>query len=381
MELSMKIAIYIFSFLITGSLAAQINVRQIGEMPEDVWETSGLLFHKGKLITHNDSGNTAQLFEVDTLSLSVTRSVTLSNAQNVDWEDIAQDDTFIYIADFGNNLGTRQDLKIYRILKSSYDSADTVLAEEIAFSYEDQTDFSDSGNSDWDAEALFVIGDRLIVLTKQWKTNNTVAYSIPNLPGSHIAQRIDEYTINGLVTGATYNPQNGLLYVVGYNSILGSFIYKIEGVTANSIFGGTVEQLETNIGFAQTEGITHISEDNYMVSSERFVDQNRGIDIPSLLFSFTDMAPEVIEPEPEMENRDRFVLFRQFGSDRLEYSLMTDKIVAGWAIFDSAGKRIRFVSGNLLETETIDISTLHSAVYYFSLYLSDEMISRPFLVD
>ena len=76
-----------FLLLISTVLSAQ-TVSFLGTLPDSVKETSGLILYDGKLITHNVSGNTAQLFEIDTLSLMVTRVVNVSNAENIDWEDI-----------------------------------------------------------------------------------------------------------------------------------------------------------------------------------------------------------------------------------------------------------------------------------------------------
>jgi len=347
----------------------QIAVREIGEMPDRVWETSGLIFHKGKLITHNDSGGSAQLFEIDTVTMTVARSVSISNAENWDWEDIAQDDTYFYIADFGNNNGTRQNLRVYRVSKNMYDTVNAVPAEEIGFSYEDQTDFSDSGDSDWDAESLFVLNDELIILTKQWKSNNTVAYSIPKIPGNHTARKLDSFAVNGLVTAATYNESTKVLYMLGYNSLLGSFLYRVRGATPTLIFGGEVEQVETDIGFAQTEGITFTSDSTYLISSERFVDVPREINLPE------DLTPA--EPTAKAD----LILYRPFGSDQLQYQIVTDQTVLGWAIFDSMGRRVRFTDQEIVEISAIDIATLHPAVYYFSLYLGNETLSQAFAID
>ncbi len=361
------------------SLSAQTEVRQVGELPDRVWETSGLLYHKGKLITHNDSGNSAQLFEIDTLTMFVTRSVSISNAENIDWEDLAQDEEYFYIADFGNNVGIRQNLKVYRVSKNLYDSVDTISADEIGFAYEDQTDFTNTGNSDWDAEALFALDDQLIILTKQWQTNNTVAYAIPKIPGNHTARRMDSFPINGLVTSASYNAQTEKLYVLGYSSILGSFVYRISGATTEAIFGGTVENIDITIGFSQTEGITFVGDNEYLVSSERFVDEARGIELPSLLYSFSTSDAELTPTDPEATTD--FVLYRQFGSNELQFQLVTDQPVLGWAIFDSTGRRIHYLSEDLFENETIDVATLHPAIYYFSLYLGNGTLSRAFAVD
>ena len=104
---------FVYLIFLTGTfLFSQESIEVLGVLSNEISETSGLIFHNGKLITHNDSGNTPQLFEIDTVSYQITRTVTLSNVANIDWEDIAQDSEYIYIGDFGNNLGTRTDLSL-----------------------------------------------------------------------------------------------------------------------------------------------------------------------------------------------------------------------------------------------------------------------------
>ena len=74
------------------------------ETPLDIAvnETSGLLYLNNTLITHNDSATTNQLFDIDTSTGAITRTVTITNASNTDWEDLTHDGTYIYIGDFGN---------------------------------------------------------------------------------------------------------------------------------------------------------------------------------------------------------------------------------------------------------------------------------------
>jgi hypothetical protein len=82
-----------------------------------VKKTSGLLFLDGKIITHNDSGDAANLYEIDSLSGAILRTISISNATNIDLEGLAENDTHLFIADIGNNNGNREDLKIDTILK------------------------------------------------------------------------------------------------------------------------------------------------------------------------------------------------------------------------------------------------------------------------
>lgn len=153
---------------IYNSFSQTISVTDKFNLPVTIEETSGLIFFNNRLITHNDSGNTAQLFELDTISGAINRTVTVSNATNVDWEDIAQDDSYIYVGDFGNNNGNRTDLKIYRISKTDYEASTSVIADIINFSYADQIDFtSNPNNTNWDAEGLVVWGELLICFFKK----------------------------------------------------------------------------------------------------------------------------------------------------------------------------------------------------------------------
>ena len=192
------------------------------------WNPQGLIYYNNRLITHNDSGNSPRMYELDTLSSQIIRTITIDNATNIDWEDITQDESYIYIGDFGNNTGNRQDLVIYRVAKSDYDLSNTISAERIDFSYEDQTDFSEIQNSDWDAEAMVDFNDQLLIFTKQWQTNGTVAYSIPKIPGSYSAKNLGFYDVSGLVTGATYNNFSNVLMLLGYSSQLQPFIVRID---------------------------------------------------------------------------------------------------------------------------------------------------------
>ncbi len=366
-----------FVFFVAMGLA-QENVRELGLLPEAIFETSGLIFYNNKIVTHNDSGNTAQLFELDTTSLQITRTITIINAVNIDWEDIAQDDTYIYIGEIGNNNGNRRDLAVYRILKSEYDTSNSVEAEKIEYSYSDQTDFTSSTNSDWDAEALFVLNDQLVILTKQWQSNGTVAYGIPKTPGIYIASKIGEYAVNGLVTGASFNPITQVLYLIGYSKFLLPFVIRAENLAANNIFSGTVEKKELNLGFLQAEGITFTDENHYLLSSEKFTNNSPMITSESRLFSF-DTSDEFIEEPLPTENKQGLRIFKRFGARELEYEIQGE--ILGRAIFDTNGRRINYILGKDIRENTVNLATLNSAVYYLTFYTDKGTISAPFWMN
>lgn len=381
--------LYFLSFFLpVVFLNAQVSTTLVGTLPEDVLESSGLIYYKNKLITHNDSGNSPRLYEVDTLSSQIIRTITINNAANIDWEDITQDESYIYIGDFGNNTGNRQDLTIYRVAKSDFDVSNTISAERINFSYEDQTDFSDVQNSDWDAEALVDFNDQLLIFTKQWQTNGTVAYSIPKIPGSYSAKNLGFYNASGLVTGAAYNKFSNVLMLLGYSPQLQPFIVRMDELTTNFSFNGTEVKTGLEIGFSQVEGITYSDSNTYYISSERYQNNLPPIILASQLYTFdTDDTPQEPEEPPieipidsaKVENE--LIIYRTFGSNELQYDLISNAPLFGRAIFDITGKRVRHTHGSLIENNRIDLSGLGSAVYYLTFYLQGVTISKPFILN
>ncbi len=374
-------SVFYFLFMFGSFLFAQENIEAVGNLSDDISETSGLIFHNGKLITHNDSGNTSVLYEIDTVSLQITRIISITNAENVDWEDIAQDDDYIYIGDFGNNKGTRTDLAIYRINKQVYDQENTVTAERIDFSYEDQTEFTDNGNSDWDAEAFFVLNDQLVILTKQWQSKGTVAYTVPKTPGTYTATIFDNYNSAGLVTGATYNPLANVLFIVGYSSTLSPFVLRVDGVTDTTIFTDEIKRTDLNIGLAQVEGITYADINTYYLSSELFIKTSPSIRLESQLFTFetqdkTDGEDDpTVNPEPTEKD---IIVFKGVSTNSLEYVLHIDEPISGRAIFDTTGRLVQYVPGSEITENKVDITTLKASVYYLTFYLGNRTISIPF---
>jgi hypothetical protein len=384
-------SLFLLLYTSTIPLMAQQNASLVGVLPQEVSETSGIIFYKGHLITHNDSGNEPLLYELDTTNLEILRTIRVQNAVNTDWEDIAQDDRYIYIADIGNNAGNRRDLHIYRISKADYDAADQLMAEQISFTYSDQTAMNPGQNSDWDAEALIATDGQLLIFTKQWQTKGTKAYSIPATPGTHSAELLGSYAINGLVTGAVLNRESGVAYLCGYNQILQPFLLRIEEFDAADPFGGTIFKTTLNTGLAQLEGIASIDAGRYFLSTEKFVNNSPSITLIASLYTFRsgdtaveaplpgeELPPVEETPPGEKPGGDELLLFNAIGTKAIGYELRWDEAVYGRAIYDQHGRRVRYTIANDFEGNTIDLSTLSSAVYYLTFYLQGKTVSKPF---
>lgn len=375
----------IFLFIICSTVVySQTDITELGALPQQVFENSGLIFFNGNLITHNDSGNAPELYEIDSNTLAITRTITITNADNIDWEDMAQDDKFIYIGDFGNNNGDRQNLRILKIAKSDYTNSDTVTAQSIDFIYEDQTDFTTTSDSDFDAEALFVLDGELIVLTKQWQAQGTTAYRVPNFSGAFLAERIDSYQVDGLITGAAYNETTNQLSLVGYSQFLFPFYVLVEDVQSSTIFGGSKTKTNLSIGQAQIEAIT-FEGDQFYISSEEFSNPPL-VNSPSRLFTFTldneeEANPPDDNPDESDSTNEELLAYKTFGSQSLNYRLNTQRAITGMGIFDLSGRMVMYEPLESISTEPIDISSYNQSIYYLTFFLIDEAISVPFFKD
>lgn len=242
------------------------------ELPSEVRETSGLVFYNEKLWTHNDSGGEAILYGIDTSTHEIVSRVVVSNAINVDWEEITTDKEYLYIGDFGNNRGNRKDLAIYRIgLDQLAVSGDhTVVAEKIDFYYPEQNNFKAGNNHNFDCEAFVAFDNKLYLFTKNRIDQHTQLYSLPSTPGNHAARLIETFNSIGLVTGAALNTERMELVLIGYvQKVWTPFLWILFDFEEDDFFGGNKRRIDfVNLTTTQTEGICLFDSMNYFISAE-----------------------------------------------------------------------------------------------------------------
>lgn len=245
------------------------------DLPDIVRETSGLQLFGPLVLTINDSGNEPEIYGIQTENGQISRIWKVKNARNKDWEALTSDEHFLYIGDFGNNLGIRKDLVIYKIPLTELTSFDVVNALEIRFAFEDQGSFLPSlHNHPFDCEAMVSIGDSLVLFTKDWKNNLTTAYFIPKKQGDYAAIRKFEFDAQGLITDADYYKQDSVLLLCGYKNY-NPFLWKIEGINFNDgTFSKATKYDITEYSGIQNEGISFFSKDSlYMTSEAQFIKQ------------------------------------------------------------------------------------------------------------
>jgi hypothetical protein len=362
----------LFAFTNTYSQNQIHNFKEKFELPEKVKETSGLLFLDGKIITHNDSGDAAKLYEVDSLSGAILRTVSISNATNVDWEDLAENDTHIFIADIGNNNGNREDLKIYTILKSDFKESNTVSAATISFSYEDQTVFSSQTNSsNFDAEGIVIYENQILIFTKNWADLKTNVYKIPLTPGSHVASKISSGDIQGLITSATYTEDR--FFLTGYDTSLTPFLIYISynRMPGENIFfsGFTKISLKDKIGQgSQIEAITNISNTGkYYISRENFSTTISGttFTFKQKLYEFYDETSVLLSIS---ENKLTLINISPNPATH-KIKIKTSLPFSTIEIYNSFGKKVPTLI--IPNEKEIDISFLSKGVYYLKIHLKD----------
>lgn len=272
----------LFLILISSLTVQSQQVNLISPLQDSLKETSGLILLNDRLITHNDSAGEAALFEIDSVSGGISRKVIIDNASNFDWEDLCYDSTYIYIADFGNNSGTRTNLRIYRVLISDYLTTpnDTVSADTIQFDYADQIDFStNTFSTNFDAEALISWNDSLYIFTKNWGNMWTNVYALSKTPGSYSIPRIDSINTQGLVTGASFNSSSNSIVLSGY-AFNDPFVTEISNFTNSQFSAATVERYSIQLpaGYSyQLEGISLINTTNYYISTEESFSGTSGL--------------------------------------------------------------------------------------------------------
>lgn len=246
--------------------------KLLSELPKEVKETSGLFFHNGRLWTHNDSGGKPVLYALDTTTFEVVQRITLANVKNKDWEDVCTDGETVYVGDFGNNNGSRKKLRIFSFPMSSIPAeGDTVIpVDSILFRFADQTNFEKrSHEHDYDCEAMFADGDCLYLFSKGWATGTSRLYRLPKTPGKHVAEVVNSFDSQGLITGADYDSENRMLVVVGYvKNTWRPFMYLIFDFDEHGekLSNHRIEMSQLVGG--QTEGICFFDKGRCFVSAE-----------------------------------------------------------------------------------------------------------------
>jgi hypothetical protein len=251
---------------------AQLKAENyIPEIADKLNEISGLMIYNNHFWGFNDSGGKNELYGFNK-SGQIIYEIELDNAQNEDWESITQSEENIFIGDFGNNLGSRENLHIYSINKKDIldKELQKVNTKEIKFTYTLQDRFSYlDKTTPYDCEAMVAFNDKLYLFSKNWRDGTTWQYEVPTKKGEYEISPTDTFNVKCLVTGADISPDNKTLALVGYENYR-SFIWLFSDFPGDRFFEGKSQHIKLEgIDGAQTEGICFLSNDSILVSCEK----------------------------------------------------------------------------------------------------------------
>ena len=273
-----------------------VQAQVVGTLDPLLDNTSSLFYWEGDLWTCNDHGEVV-FHALDTTTGAILRSVATGVMPN-DMEEVAQDDAYFYLGDFGNNHELlRTDLRVLRFLKSDL-LAGRIRPDTIAFEYEgyDPSVVKGKGlpTTDFDCEAMVAGTDSLYLFSKQWGSYQTVCYSLPKQPGTYTAYGRDTLDVQGMVTGACLLPGARMLALCGYNIIYQPFVWLLYGYDGNRFFGGGQLRIDLDNGIGlQVESIATADGKHFFLTNEHF--SRMGFDRPAQLLSLdlTDIITQL----------------------------------------------------------------------------------------
>ena len=273
-----------------------VQAQVVGTLDPLLDNTSSLFYWEGDLWTCNDHGEVV-FHALDTTTGAILRSVATGVMPN-DMEEVAQDDAYFYLGDFGNNHELlRTDLRVLRFLKSDL-LAGRIRPDTIAFVYEgyDPSVVKGKGlpTTDFDCEAMVAGTDSLYLFSKQWGSYQTVCYSLPKQPGTYTAYGRDTLDVQGMVTGACLLPGARMLALCGYNIICQPFVWLLYGYEGNRFFGGWQLRIDLDNGIGlQVESIATADGRRFFLTNEHF--SRMGFDRPAQLLSLdlTDIITQL----------------------------------------------------------------------------------------
>ncbi|HQV51104.1 MAG: hypothetical protein IPI00_09395 [Flavobacteriales bacterium] len=354
---------------ITLSLSALSSTAQplvpelLTDLPETLNEISGTILIGDALWGVADSGNPNAIYRFDPTTGNVLQTVVVTNATNIDWEELTTDGEWVFVGDFGNNLGSRTDLRVFRIPVTSLENSSTteILAEVIEFNFADQTDFTPIfDGTNWDCEAFIALDDSLFIFTKNWVDQRTHLYALSADPGVHSAIRRDTLITQGLITGASLDATSNTIALIGYTTTGQPFVWQLGNYEEHDFFGGTVLRSDIGLSLVQTESIVWMAPDTVYFTHENLLSG------PARLWSlFLDLDQSINDAQDLVDQ-----LFRISGNDVLLNTSEANVLVQ---VFTEDGKRVK---NEVAKYGRISVIGLAPGLYVFKATIGPRYFSE-----
>lgn len=369
----------LYSLMILGggyAHAISVTASARGTLPPDLVESSGLDYTGG---THfwslNDSGD-PKIFRIADDG-SLTRTVTITNALNRNWEDLAHDAarTHLFIGDFGNNNCDRTNLRVYKIPYPSTIAANTIAAELISFTYQDQHQFP-ARWMNFDVEAFLHFQGQLFLFTKAdgSAVGYTKMYTIPDVAGSYVAMLVDSFYTNDRTTGATISPDGTSMVLIS-----NTHIHLFRNFVGNDFFHGTHTQINIAGGWTQKEAVSFGSNTEIYLTDENtgggnhlyYIDLSSFIPPPASTLSVNNLSKDdIVSIYPNPANDHLNIVLKNVTAEKISIS-----------IFDMTGKlALKCPVENSSEPIQLNTAILPTGVYFYRIYADAKEVQTSRLV-
>lgn len=351
--------------LFTSVILGQFSASKLFDLHPKLNEISGAIVYKNHIWGMNDGGNSAKLFSFQIHSNTITDSTTFSNVQNEDWEAISATDSLIYIADVGNNNGTRKYLYLYCFPKTELGKKN-VSAKKIVFYYPEHTQFFSNPLSNYDCEAIVAYNQHILVFTKSKADGKCRTYKVNLDKDTSAAELIDSSSNNTWVTDACLHNQKiyfcAYTYFGFFTTSLGDAIlfpsgkYEVLPKLANTPFSSS-QQIETVFWL----------EDTMYICSE--ANGNKA----ACIYRITRITNSV----QKKSTKKVHLLIHKKDSNILEIS-NSDSEIKNIEIYDINSKKIidQKKYANNSKMQVLDISGLKCGYYFIIVELSNGKVGR-----
>lgn len=219
-----------------------------------------------------DSGNKNRIYGLDADG-KIAHTVTITNAANVDWEDLATDEEGnVYVGDFGNNDNLRKDLCIYKVNAGDLQHETAVSPAKISFYYPEQQQFPPKKSElFYDAESFFFYKGNFYIFTKNRSKGfdgTVMLYRVPNQSGNHKAQLLGTFKAcdsyhKCAITSADISPDGKKVVLLS-----ASKVWLLSGFSGTDFLGGTTEMFELN-DVTQKEGVCFKDNETLLIVDEK----------------------------------------------------------------------------------------------------------------
>ena len=264
----------VVAVFIISSIYTLYSKKEISFDPK-LKEISGIEFDKrDRLWAINDGGDDPKLYRLNKDG-SIAQEILVSNAKNIDWEDMTQNKFgHFFLGDFGNNKNDRRWLTIYKIENPIDIKTDTTNAEIIKFTYPEMDGNQiKPSNRNFDLEAFVALGRHLYLFTKN-RTEPfdgiTNLYKVGDHAANFKAQLIGSFktctTMEKLcwITSAALSPDRKKLVLLDSTSI-----WLFENFKGDQFFSGDVSKIDLGI-VTQKEAITFYDDNTIVFTDEEF---------------------------------------------------------------------------------------------------------------